>query len=125
MDGQTDVGHINLIGGLVTCNPPKNIKITQPIKKSVVDHAVVKLVFEVRNFKKGPGYWKLNNSILTDTRYLMETKSVRKKPIEEYKSLKSCQHIWELVKVNIKDYTICYCKNKSHLKYTKRIRHCN
>ena len=26
-DGQTDVGHINLIGGLVTRNPPKNSKI--------------------------------------------------------------------------------------------------
>ena len=25
MDGQTDVGHINLIGGLVTHNPPKNM----------------------------------------------------------------------------------------------------
>ena len=25
MDGQTDVGHINLIGGLVTRNPPKNL----------------------------------------------------------------------------------------------------
>ena len=24
MDGRTDVGHINLIGGLVTRNPPKN-----------------------------------------------------------------------------------------------------
>ena len=24
VDGQTDVGHINLIGGLVTCNPPIN-----------------------------------------------------------------------------------------------------
>ena len=26
-DGQTDVGHINLIGGLVTRNPPKNQKV--------------------------------------------------------------------------------------------------
>ena len=25
-DRQMDVGHINLIGGLVTCNPPKNRK---------------------------------------------------------------------------------------------------
>ena len=24
MDGQTDIGHINLISGLVTRNPPKN-----------------------------------------------------------------------------------------------------
>ena len=25
MDRQTDVGHINLIGGLVTRNPPQNL----------------------------------------------------------------------------------------------------
>ena len=25
MDRQTDVGHINLIGGLVTHNPPENV----------------------------------------------------------------------------------------------------
>ena len=25
MDGQTDVGHINLIGGLVTRNPPNKV----------------------------------------------------------------------------------------------------
>ena len=92
----------------------KNIKITQLIKNpGVVDHSAVKLVFEARNFKKGPGYWKLNNSILTDAKYLMETKRVIEKTIEEYKSLKSCQLIWELVKINVKDYTICYCKNKA------------
>ena len=28
-DGQTDVGHINLIGGLVTRNPPKNVQINE------------------------------------------------------------------------------------------------
>ena len=43
----------------------------------------------------------------------METKRVREKTVEEYKSLKSCQLIWELVKINVKDYTICYCKNKA------------
>ena len=25
VDGQTDVGQVNLISGLVTCNPPKNV----------------------------------------------------------------------------------------------------
>ena len=29
-DRQMDVGHINLIGGLVTCNPPKNGKRKEP-----------------------------------------------------------------------------------------------
>ena len=42
----------------------------------------------------------------------METKRVIEKTIE-YKSLKSCQLIWELVKMNVKDYTISYCKNKA------------
>ena len=28
-DGQTDVGHINLIGGLVTRNPPKNLAVNE------------------------------------------------------------------------------------------------
>ena len=32
MDGQTDVGHINLIGGLVTRNPPKNQDLISRIK---------------------------------------------------------------------------------------------
>ena len=32
MDGQTDVGHINLIGGLVTRNPPKNTFISIQIQ---------------------------------------------------------------------------------------------
>ena len=27
VDGQTDVGHVNLIGGLVTRNPPKNVTV--------------------------------------------------------------------------------------------------
>ena len=26
VDRQMDVGHINLIGGLVTCSPPKNLR---------------------------------------------------------------------------------------------------
>ena len=36
VDGQTDVGHINLIGGLVTRNPPKNDKAKSQINKSNV-----------------------------------------------------------------------------------------
>ena len=32
VDRQTDVGHINLIGGLVTRNPPKNVCKDKSIK---------------------------------------------------------------------------------------------
>ena len=43
-DGQTDVGHINLIGGLVTRNPPKN--------KPCVFAAVTKVITKVANHRR-------------------------------------------------------------------------
>ena len=58
-DGQTDVGHINLIGGLVTRNPPNKNNISTPqggghnsligliIRKR---HCVWLINFDVRKF---------------------------------------------------------------------------
>ena len=37
MDGQTDVGHINLIGGLVTRNPPKKTITYCSLRFSIVN----------------------------------------------------------------------------------------
>ena len=44
MDGQTDVGHINLIGGLVTRNPPKKYYVTQAGHMPQSDHVLEKYV---------------------------------------------------------------------------------
>ena len=61
MDGQTDVGHIHLIGGLVTCNPPKNRKFTvfafraQPIYKN--------RKFIVSGFRVHPIYKKMKFAV--------------------------------------------------------------
>ena len=45
MDGQTDVGHINLIGGLVTRNPPNKTKIPAIVNEKISD-----LVHDFMNF---------------------------------------------------------------------------
>ena len=92
----------------------KNVKITQPVRNpGVVDHSAVKLLLKVGNSCKGPGYWKLNNSILYDQEYLIETKHIIEKTIQEYQQLKSYQLIWEMIKINIREFTIGYCKDKA------------
>ena len=53
VDGQTD-GHINLIGGLVTCNPPKNH--WHYLEENFIQHGHVPLV---ERGKWGEG-WKLD-----------------------------------------------------------------
>ena len=35
-DGQTDVGHINLIGGLVTRNPPNNKRVISTLSLAIL-----------------------------------------------------------------------------------------
>ena len=91
-----------------------NIEITQPIKnQGVIDHSAVKLVLNTGGSRKGPGYWKLNNAILCNEDYLKQTKNIIKNTTKEYESLKSYQLIWEMIKINVKEFTISYCKNKA------------
>ena len=46
----------------------KEISVTQPVKNS--DVCDQKAVFSLNKPTKGPGYWKLNNSILHDIPYI-------------------------------------------------------
>ena len=48
-DGQTDVGHINLIGGLVTCNPPKNWTKDHRDDCKVISSWTIMLVLDLAN----------------------------------------------------------------------------
>ena len=85
--------------------------ITQPVKNpGVVDHNALKLVLELQSSKKGPGYWKLNNNILTNTDFIEDINSIIENVSGEYMVYKSHQLIWELLKVRIKEFMMQYCK---------------
>ena len=50
-DRQTDVGHINLIGGLVTCKPPNKRETTTAVNENVCEKlkvAIAQLCNELR-----------------------------------------------------------------------------
>ena len=93
----------------------QNNAVTQPIKNpGVRDHSALKISFKINLHKKGPGYWKLNNSILNGKEYNDRVKEIITETSQEYQYLKSYQLIWELVKINIKDFSMSYCKTKSN-----------
>ena len=63
----------------------QNNAVTQPIKNpGVIDHSALKISFKINLHKKGPGYWKLNNSILNDKEYNDRVKEIIAETSQEY-----------------------------------------
>ena len=90
----------NIITGIT--NPIKNIGVT--------DHSALKATFSMNSLKKGPGYWKLNNSMLLDEGYIKLINKTIDESIQSSTCLKSHQLIWEFLKINIREESMKYCK---------------
>ena len=77
------------------------------------DHKSIFLCLEIKSeFKRGPGLWKFNNTLLEDDSYkeLIEFKY----PLiqEKYSELSDKQLLWELIKMELRSTTIKYSKQK-------------
>lgn len=75
------------------------------------DHSIVLINIDTTNLTRGPGYFKLNNSLLLDTKY----QDVIKKSIDEISSFNSEANpntLWELIKGTVRNETIKYATKK-------------
>jgi len=87
------------------------VEIKHPYVSS--DHQIVHLSINVGKYPRGPGYWKLNCSILEDKCYVSEIKNLIQKFKEDHlKQGFSNMQLWEMCKNRIKEYTIKFCKKK-------------
>lgn len=80
------------------------------------DHAAIFVEFGTRdNQMKGPGFWKMNCSILDDEDYIKDI--TLKIPIwiaDGEKELSDSQTIWEWIKYNIRVRAIQYSKRRAN-----------
>ncbi|VDI81458.1 blast:Transposon TX1 uncharacterized 149 kDa protein [Mytilus galloprovincialis] len=82
------------------------------------DHQGVSLKLQsVTAESKGPGYWKLNNSILEENEYCKEIETI----IAKYKTIMQdtttdVHLLWDAIKLDIKLFTINYCKSRAYNK---------
>lgn len=75
------------------------------------DHSLVTLCIDMINISRGPGYFKINNSLLLDAEY----KDIINKNIDETASLNSNANpntLWELIKGTVRNETIKYATKK-------------
>lgn len=91
------------------CLSHTEMKLVSPIKG---DHLAVYVKLIYKDRKKGPGYWKLNNQVLEEKDYIDGVCGIIRKTIEDFVCIGSDRLLWELIKINVKEYSIAYCKSR-------------
>ena len=69
-----------------------------------------------KEVKRGPGFWKFNNSLLTDKEYIeLVTKSIPTF-LSKHEDLTDKGLLWEMIKMEIRATTILFAKRKAKQK---------
>lgn len=93
---------------LISNNLQDSVSVTNIIPAIKTDHAAISLDFNIsRNHIKGPGYWKMNCSLLDDDNYQREV--MAKMPVrlaEGRCDLPDHRCIWDWIKYNLRAHTV-------------------
>ena len=76
------------------------------------DHKGVLIEFCDHEMSRGPGYWKFNQSLLSDVNYVELVKGTIEKVRRDFSDC-SYQLRWDLCKIQIKEVSLAYSKRKS------------
>ena len=86
------------------------------------DHKIIELTLNLNTNKRGPGFWKLNSSILKENEYVKEMTLLINKVWDESTNMSDSLARFDWLKFKIMEYTIQYCKKRAkgrRLKETK------
>ena len=78
------------------------------------DHSAISLHLKSHELKqdKGTGFWKFNNSLLEDSRYVNKLRENIREYREKYANVEDLGLKWDLIKMEIRGFTIKYSKIK-------------
>ena len=81
------------------------------------DHSAVSIAFksETMDQKKGPGFWKFNNSLLKDEKYTNKLRENIVQYKDKYKDVDDLGLRGDLIKMEIRGYTIMHSKTKAKI----------
>ena len=91
---------------------------TEIIPAIKTDHSAIYLEFEnINKNVKGPGFWKLNCSVLNDGDYVAEiTKMILIWTAEGERELSDHRSTWDWIKYNVRAYSTNYSKKKAKVR---------
>lgn len=78
------------------------------------DHKLVQITFKINEFQRGPGYWKLNSSLLSDRDFKAEINWLIDTHFQEYQN-ENPVNAWEMFKVYVKQKAMQFSMKKASL----------
>ena len=78
------------------------------------DHSLITISAALHSNQRGPGYWKLNTSFLSDANYVNQIRATIQKVTDEYVNDYSVTPtlMWEMIKLKIREQSIKYAKDR-------------
>ncbi len=77
------------------------------------DHSLLHLIVGVNHTEnRGKGFWKFNSSLIHDSEYVKNLKNIIKQAGDKYDYIEDKRVKWELIKLEIRSYTLPYTINK-------------
>ena len=93
---------------LVTESLMCNVKSANISTGYKTDHSLIEIKIALHSNMRGPGFWKLNTSLLTEIDYVNQIRTVIKDTQEEYKNDRSVDDalMWEIIKLKIRELSL-------------------
>ena len=80
------------------------------------DHSLISITITPESFDRGPGYWKLNCSLLQDKDYIKTIKTLIETCLTEFLSEEMDDVLlWEMLKMKIREKSIQYSSKKKKI----------
>ena len=78
------------------------------------DHSMVTIQVALHTNPRGPGFWKLNTSFLSETEYINQIKTTIEGIKDEYQNEKSLNAslLWEMIRLKVREQRVRYAKTK-------------
>ena len=102
--------HCRLDFFLVTQSLMCNITSANILTGYKTDHSLIEITVATHSNMRGPGFWKLNTSLLTEMDYINQIRAVIKETQEEYQNDTFVKYalMWEMIKLNIRKQSLKY-----------------
>ena len=78
------------------------------------DHSLITIKLALHSNPRGPGFWKLNTSLLEEDGYVKQIKTAIKAIQEEYQEddTVNATLTWEMIKLKVREQSMVYAKTK-------------
>ena len=108
---------------LISNNLSDFVKSTEIASAIRTDHDAISLEFgELENERKGPGFWKMNVSLLDDEEYINNvTEMIPIWITEGRKELSDDRNVWDSIKYNVRANAVYYSQRKANGRNGKEI----